>query len=94
MPKRSRLAEEKSQVRFLNGKKQNGGHLKTGPIFCLKNDHSKTRRSSMYSVVHCIVLALGSVIDMHWRFKVDSQITESPEFRDLSGGYYDHITHY
>jgi hypothetical protein len=45
MPKRSRLAEEKSPVRFSNGKKQNGGHLKTGPKFCPANDHLNTGRS-------------------------------------------------
>jgi hypothetical protein len=28
MPKQSRLAEEKSSVRFSNGKKQSGGHLR------------------------------------------------------------------
>jgi hypothetical protein len=36
MPKQSRLAEEKTPVRFSNGKKQNGGHLKTGPKFVRK----------------------------------------------------------
>jgi hypothetical protein len=33
MAKGSRLAEEKSPVRFSNGKKQNGGHLKTGVVY-------------------------------------------------------------
>ncbi len=47
MPKRSRLAKEKSPVRFSNGKKQNGGQLKTGPKFCSKNDHSKIGQSGI-----------------------------------------------
>jgi hypothetical protein len=42
MPKRSRLEVKKTLVRFSNGKKQNGGHLKTGPKNCPKNDRSKT----------------------------------------------------
>jgi hypothetical protein len=42
MPKRSRLEVKNTSVQFSNGEKQNGGHLKTGPKFCPKNDHSKT----------------------------------------------------
>jgi hypothetical protein len=47
MPNRSSLEVKKNFVRFSNGKKQNGGHLKTGPKFCPKNDHYKTGRSGI-----------------------------------------------
>jgi hypothetical protein len=47
MPKRSRLEVKKTSVRFSNGKKQNGGHLITGPKKCPKNGHLNTGQSGI-----------------------------------------------
>jgi hypothetical protein len=48
MPKGSRLAEEKSPVRFSNGRKQNGSHLKDRLKFCPKNNHLNSGRSGFW----------------------------------------------
>jgi hypothetical protein len=52
MPKRSRLAEEKSSVRISNGQNKMADHLKPGPKKCPRDGHLNAGSSGfrMYTV--------------------------------------------